>query len=328
MLGKPQLTPSNLLQIRAMVALHFPIRLVDMTVAQPSLQLLSAFHTLEACALSSDPEETLDLLPLQNLPHLTKVRLTFGNFTGLEQLTGLTWLKIESASVSSAVDCKFVSSLRGLAVCTSTLHSLHQQGLSACSNLKHLALDNCKLLDSEGIQQLSSSTSTTLYPPCASKLTGLILKDDAAELQSLSTHWASGLSSLRSVAFELNNFQSSFVDSLFSFTNLTETNFGSSFRRNEVPQSKLYAHCLWHKLNALKRLSFTNLEIKFSHHSVASLLQVTSLTSLKFDHVTPLDSSTFTYLAAVLHQLARMNPRLEVMFEQLPIPQLLQQLDG
>ena len=311
----------------AMIALQSPIKFVDIFAAQPSLQLLSAFHTLETCALSSLEEETLDLLPLQNLPHLTKINLSSGPFTGLEQLTGLTFLGIKDTDVFSAKDCRFVSSLRCLDLSECTLHGLHQQGLSVCSNLEHLALEYCKLVDSEGIEQLNTRTSAAAYPPCTSKLTSLILRDNVADLQSLSTHWVSCLTSLRSVVFELENFPSSFVDSLLSFTNLTEIEFESLRKAREAPKSKLHSHGLWHRLNALKRLSFANVEVNFSRHSAASLLHLTSLRTLCFEDISPQDSNTFSYLIAVILQLLRVNPQLELTLKQLSLSEMLEHMN-
>ena len=94
--------------------------------------LLAAFTALTICDLSGD----LDLLPLQNLPTLSKLRLHNGYFHNLQAAAYLTNLYMDRADATAIGPCVFTNSLAKLSLrdgeCTLA------GGVSACSNLKML----------------------------------------------------------------------------------------------------------------------------------------------------------------------------------------------
>jgi len=111
--------------------------------------LLAAFTVLTTCDLSGD----LDLLPLQNLPTLLKLRLRDGCFHNLQAAAHLTNLYMDRAEAAAIGPCTFTNSLAKLSLrdgeCTVT------GGVSACSNLKMLRCANGNIPVSGGAASLA-----------------------------------------------------------------------------------------------------------------------------------------------------------------------------
>ncbi len=112
-------------------------------------KLLAAFTALTICDLSGG----LDLLPLQNLPTLSKLRLRDGCFHNLQAAAHLTNLYMDRADASEAGPCAFTNSLAKLSLrdgeCTIA------GGVSACSNLKMLRCVNGNIHASGGAASLA-----------------------------------------------------------------------------------------------------------------------------------------------------------------------------
>lgn len=122
---------------------HSCLKLVHLTAAQPpDLEVLTAFRTITHCVLQPITGGlVLDLIALQALPNLTKLRLEDGHFMSVEACAHLTSLALDNSEVKCQTDCACVSSLRELSLCDARLLHFHSDGVSACAHLKALQCD-------------------------------------------------------------------------------------------------------------------------------------------------------------------------------------------
>ena len=119
------------------------IEWMDVYGVSPSL--LTAFSSLERCALKNTKASDLDLEPLSCLAKLNHLSLR-GQFRKLYHVTGLTRLECasnypESEGIISDVR-EFATTLQHLKVDGCALLGVHTLGLSACTALTQLVLRN------------------------------------------------------------------------------------------------------------------------------------------------------------------------------------------
>lgn len=75
-----------------------------------ALILLSPFTSLMSCQLDEGPDGPgFSLHPLQDLPCLTKLTLTGGNFESLDAASYLTYLSIDNSNAKCDLDCACVT---------------------------------------------------------------------------------------------------------------------------------------------------------------------------------------------------------------------------
>ena len=115
-----------------------PLKLVDIgNVGHATLQSVTNCHLLTSCAITIDVP-ILDILPLQELPHLTNLFLQGGKFVNFQALMHLTSLYLLGARVESSSDSPCASKLSSLELHQASVAQLHHCGLSACQGLKSL----------------------------------------------------------------------------------------------------------------------------------------------------------------------------------------------
>ena len=150
-----------------------PLKLVDVgNVGYATLQSVTSFRLLTSCALTiAGP--ILDILPLQELPYLTKLLLQGGKFVNFQALLHLTSLKLLGARVEASSDSPCASKLSSLELHQASIALFHHRGLSACLGLKFLLCENSCMLADINTDRLVCIPSTCLLPDSASVLTCL-----------------------------------------------------------------------------------------------------------------------------------------------------------
>ena len=101
--------------------------------------MLAAFTALTVCDLSGD----LDLLPLQNLPTLSKLRRHHGCFHNRQAAGHLTNVYMDRAEAAATGPCAFTGSLAKLSLRDG--ECIIAGGVSACSNLKMIGTHQAML---------------------------------------------------------------------------------------------------------------------------------------------------------------------------------------
>ena len=150
-----------------------PLKLVDIgNVGHATLQSVTNCHLLTSCAITIDVP-ILDILPLQELPHLTNLFLQGGKFVNFQALMHLTSLYLLGARVESSSDSPCASKLSSLELHQASVAQLHHCGLSACQGLKSLFCDNSCMLADNFADRLFCIPGTCLLPDSASLLTCL-----------------------------------------------------------------------------------------------------------------------------------------------------------
>ncbi len=148
---------------------------------QAEICTLASFTSLTSCSLKSSSKVqsgTLDLEPLQGLPHLTHVSLEHGHFSTLSAASHLTRLELRYAQVNNEVYCSFVSSLVNLYINYSDLGELHARGLLACTALQRLEIWDCWSINA------------------ADQADSFQFRSDATSNDAEDDHWAADMSSL------------------------------------------------------------------------------------------------------------------------------------
>lgn len=108
----------------------------------PAATMLASCMNLTTCCLGH--QDDLDLKPLQALPSLSDLRLhQVSSVWGVESLAHLTHLNLGWTDVECAGQAAFLPGLKMLSVRHILVEDLHDDGISACSGLRHLLLEDC-----------------------------------------------------------------------------------------------------------------------------------------------------------------------------------------
>ena len=175
-------------------------------VSQATVALLSGLYSLQCCELTS-PEMAVSLEPMSGLPALQSLKLSGGEFTGLQSFAHLTNLEVLRAKASaSGIDkCHFSSKLQKLVVNNSILHGLDAEGLSGCRNLQVLTIHGHSCITSETALDTLSLLSYCHIPHRLSKLSALteLALDIVPNADPADLPWLYQLTGLQSLQLQL-----------------------------------------------------------------------------------------------------------------------------
>ena len=294
--------------LEGLVSSEQSLKIIDVCeISACSLSLISAFKTLEQCALEHAATERLDLAPLGVLPRLNHVVL-IGCFQGLRHLAGLTRSDCTNAEISDVQ--KFAPTLHHLEVKNSELEGIHTQGFSGCTALTNLVLRIASLIDSNEHEYMDGDLS--LVPTSIGLLTKLHTLQLAGRSRSTrdlaDLEWISKLTSLQDLKV---SFGSSCGVVLPHATMLGKVT------RLEIEGLRAGLHLdldnEWHGLQALQKLSICGFRLN-PGRNVAGLLQLQHLSEISFAGSTiPIDQGKQNIFAAFIYNLARLRPQVNVL---------------
>ena len=129
----------------ALTVFHASREIIPLTAPQPLhnevLLLLSPFMSLSSCQLDLGENRSgplFSLSQLHNLPCLTQLTLTGGNFDSLQAAQHLTYLSIRNSNAVCDEDCACVTSLVELRLSGARISNFPTYGVCACSQLQVL----------------------------------------------------------------------------------------------------------------------------------------------------------------------------------------------
>ena len=298
---------------------------VDVSGASPSL--LTAFSNLERCELQNTTGSSVDLEPLGCLAKLHTVVLR-GRFEKLHHLTGLTRLKCasnfpRSDGVVSGVH-KLASTLQHLDLDSCVLQGIHSLGLSACTALTQLVLNNPCVLFDNGDVYLDKDLS--LSPDNLGQLAQLhTLHLETSEEEFPSLSWISVLKTHQHLTIYIRGCNDSPVEPASWLTNLTHLDIYAESQLDNEEDPVLNIDVAWDKLQALQILSICFFRLQLGL-GVGGLLQLPQLREISVYGSTVIDPDNECFAALMFH-LARARPEVKVacfsgdltyFFERLP----------
>lgn len=290
------------------------LKVIDITGSSAcSIPLVAALTRLEKCAITHKDIHSLDLTPLGVLSRLTALRLT-GRFHQLHHLAGLSQLICFNATVLEAH--AFAPMLQHLEIVDSTLSGVHSHGLSPCTALTQLVLNNAHLEDSDNNAYLDRALCLT--PASIGLLTQLHRLDlstyhyaeDFANLE-----WVMELTSLQDLSMSfcmcspINVVQH--VSVLTKLTRLIVLGQPDSVSE-ELPGADINIE--WFRLQAMQELSICQVRLKLGQ-GVAGLLQLHCLKQISFAGSTFLTEKDRGYFDALMHILAELRPQVKLVHD-------------
>ena len=174
-----------------------------------------------------------------------------GTFCQFDKLAHLTQLCLFDCDVRCTADCDFVSVLEELRLVSSHLQGLHEQGLSACCQLKRLRVNDSYLRD----RQQNVLDAEWIFHSNFAVITGLELLEIKIECATEPPmHWISQLVSLRSLELTPLSFERYTLHHLLTLTNLTNLDLSTDLPGEEA-EDHICLDVHWQQLQSLKRLS-------------------------------------------------------------------------
>ena len=284
-----------------------------------SILTLCAFTSLTTCDLHAAPDP-LDLAPLHALPVLRNLYLRRGRYDVSAMQAGLTSLALESAQVTCSSTGNFIGTLQRLNVTDSKLGGPPEISLSCYTTLETAFICNAEIglagedthLDIRGdsmprlparLSALNCLTSLTLW------VHGCSVDDvDYAGLYTLGS-----LKRLDLTYVPAAGRVNPAIDSrLTQLSKLEDFQVQCGY---DI-QNTLTLDVSWHLLVNLCAVEFHAGIFQFGQN-ILGFLQLKCLKSLAFCHGRPINDMTAGYFGALLYNMARHCPDVQV---QLPAP--------
>lgn len=307
----------------AVTAANRPLQMLATAVIQDcstmSATLLSTCTSLISCTFTQG-QTVLDMSALRALPRLSTLRLEGhdtekGGFSGLKELLHLTYLDIHRTAVEGAEDqWMFSSSLQVLRIVCSSLRSMHEDGLSQCTMLLSLSLDDC-LIECQALEDTLEISEYATYPArlpnnmsALTQLTDLMLTVSTTIHGVFECPWLPELTALKSIYL---NFESSTVcfnvtDQMLSLINLQHLGILQGTMRR-TPQNTLSLEASLHLLPKLQSVSLHSRFLKLDHR-VLELVKLSSLKTLNLLHSQLLDNEYVRCFGRLMHELGAKRP--------------------
>ena len=276
----------------AVTAAKRPLQMLATAVIQDcstmSATLLSTCTSLITCTFTQG-QTVLDMSALRALPRLATLRLEGmgtekGGFTGLEELLHLTKLDIHKTAVKGAQDqWMFSSSLQVLRIVSSSLRSMHEDGLSQCTMLLSLSLDDC-LLECQALENTLEISECATYPArlpnnlsALTQLTDLMLTVSSTIHGVFECPWLPNLTALKSLYldFECSTVCFNVTDQSLSLINLQHLGILQG-RMRRTPQNILSLEASLHLLPKLQCVHLHSRFFKLDQR-VLELVKLSSL---------------------------------------------------
>lgn len=218
----------------------------------------------------------LDLTPLQELPHLTSLRLENSEFDGLDSLQHLTRFWARDCHVQCRTNCAFVTSLVELHVRCSTVKNFHTSGLPACVKLQQLKCYEANIKAVNHAEVTAVGGAFFIVPYSMSALTALTSLDISYNYKSKHVHldWLGQLQALESVTLNLRVKDMGLPQSVGELTQLTRMNLA-----NTIVGGRIILAFDWRRLVALQVLTtFGQVQFDKGVTDVAELMSLTCVT--------------------------------------------------
>lgn len=305
----------------AVAAANRPLQKLTSAVIQNcstlSVTLLSTCTALTSCSFTHN-QGMLDIKPLQALPRLSELRLQGkskdSGFVGIGRLLHLTKLDIKNTAVEGQQDQNqwmFASSLQTLDIERSSLRYMHEDGLSQCTGLTSLCLDDC-IIECQG----SENTLDIRQPP-------IRLPDNLTALRQLiqlqltvsssidgvfEYPWLAKLTALEQLHldFECETTQFNVTDQLLSLTNLKHLAIIQGLLAYS-PQNIVSLEASLHLLPMLQTVRLYAGFLKLDHR-VLNLVELKSLKRLDFCRCQLLAGDTARYFGALMRSMGAKRP--------------------
>ena len=220
----------------ALTATNRPLQMLFSIVIQDcstlSLTLLSTCTYLECCNFSQC-QTMLDISALRALPRLSCLRLQGdadgGGFFGFEHLSHLTEFDVHRSNLEGQQDrWMFSSSLQALHIICSSVCNMHEDGLSQCTALRSLCLEDC-LIECQATENTLDIMRSTDLPAklphnlsALTQLTQLQLTVSRKVLGVFACPWLPKLTALKCLRLEIEcgTMRFSVTDQMLSWVNL------------------------------------------------------------------------------------------------------------
>ena len=266
----------------------------------------------------------LDISPLRALPRLFTLRLQGdggrkGGFSGFEQLLHLAELDVERTDVEGALDqWMFSSSLQALRIEGSTMCDVHEDGLSQCTALQSLHLEDC-LIESQSMENLLDTrfngTEVSAELPnnlsALAQLTKLQLSVSGNPHGVFDWPWLPKLTALNCLCleFECCTMRFNVTDKMLSLVNLQHLTITQDLMTGNVPHVQNVVS-LEASLDLLPVLQIVQLDCKSLklNHRILELVKSSSLRRLNFCRSRFFDAASIQYFGALMHEMGAKRP--------------------
>lgn len=306
----------------AVTAANRPLQMLATAVIQDcstmSATLLSTCTSLTSCTFTQG-QTVLDMSALRALPRLATLRLEGtgtekGGFSGLEELLHLTNLDIHGTVEGAQDQWMFSSSLQVLRIVSSALRSMHEDGLSQCTMLLSLRLDDC-LIECQALENTLEISECATYPArlpnnlsALTQLTDLMLTVSTTIHGVFECPWLPKLTALKSLYldFECSTVCFNVTDQMLSLINLQHLGILQGTMRR-TPQNILSLEA---SLHLLPKLQCVHLHSKFLKldQRVLELVKLSSLRTVNLFRNQLLDNESVRCFGGLMHELGAKRP--------------------
>ena len=285
-------TPSTLDIALASLAVSPPVlnTLIATDPSASAITVILMFTRLQCCDLAVPSADTsLNLTPLQGLPHLLKLRLREGEFLGLHAAAHLTNLMAENSTVRSQQSCPFAGSLRKLRLFSSRLVNFHARGVCACTALEWFHPDNSSVQASEDKESLTLMFPLSSQIPnsisCLTSLSDMTVGVGTVAHQPLD--WLYSLTTLTGLRIRSGTSRLSISEHLTKLQQLRMLVVSRDQAQENRP-SVLELQVPWSSMPQLRCVIFRQMSIS-CNSSLFSLACVKSLQRVELDCCIPAD---------------------------------------
>ena len=265
-----------------------------------SLQLLSAFTNLTACALGVEYHANLGLL--HSLPQLSRLQLTGcpdAKITSLHKLQHLRHVSLRQVEIIGLeyIDLAALESLSFFKV-----KSDDSWDTFVCTGLTVLAFDDAMFPDGrkiDGLEQLS----------CLARLKSLIISSthDPSWLRDLKF---SVLATLEILIIGFQGVTHPNLARILQLTKLSELSLYSSLPTTSAV-STVNLNVEWHRLKALQHLVVKECKVQLRSEYAIKLLQLKKLSRVVFRNVTPDNRQATTAFVLLAYKFASLRPEVD-----------------
>ena len=227
-------------------------------VSQATVALLSGLCFLQRCELTSSKMK-ICLEPMSGLPALEGLKLSGGEFTGLQSFAHLTSLEVVQATAyASGVDkCLFSSKLQTLSVKNGILLNLDVKGLSGCRKLQVLTIHGLSYVAPESADNTLLILSYCHIPPSISKLSALteLALDIRPSADPANLPWLYKLTALQSLQLQLFGGVSMYIGLKLAALSKLRTIY-VSLNGERSGECRLFINVEWELMHTLQQDTF------------------------------------------------------------------------
>lgn len=295
----------------ALTVFHASREVIPLIAPQPLhnevLLLLSPFMSLSSCRLDLGENRCgplFSLAQLQNLPCLTQLTLTGGNFDSLQAAQHLTYLSIQNANAVCDEDCACVTSLFELRLNDACISNFHTYGVCACSHLQVLCCVKSQIQATDKAEAMSLCKNDVAHIPISLSRLTCLTKLEFLYANKAAQHdlgWLAQLPSLRNIHGCLHVQVGLFPQSLQALSNLVHLQLWND------KSGGVFEFALdWAKLSSLKTL---RIGLQFTTKlPLTNLARLKQLRQVLFFVRGDITADTTAQIAMLARRLALIRP--------------------